>query len=520
MTVTLDRHILRWRRAGDRLLAAAPVPSPGAIGRPRLIVPSPDGGRALVVAEAGSSVVDTTTGAALGLDLGASGLVAVDPSGRFAAVGGGRLAVWDLSTGQRALAVPQPVNALGWSGRCGAREACRLVTAGESLDVWDPLAGRRILLSDQTNAQAVAISADGTTVATAGWGPSVALWRLAPGSGDTGRELLAPSGGPISIDPVTGRTARLDGAAIGLEGAGPRVRISSGPVDRLALAAGGRRLVTVAGGRPRLWDAGTGAPLTLDPGCTGPLLALSPEGTYLATHRPADGTTSTCRLQTGALVATGRIRARSAPVEVIAVDEDGDVALGGGSGIVERYPRAGDRFSPGIAIDARFGGEAVQVRSLALRAGVLAAGVRPRAGGGAVARALVWDLGGGSTPTQFDLDQLDVPAVALLDPAAQLLVVAGRDASGGPVTFQVWEAATRRRLGRALGGLAGEVASLGGDGGSVVAADGTGRAYRWALTRDPSGEICAIVGRPLGRQEWATAVDGALQRYPYSPTCP
>ncbi len=62
----------------------------------------------------------------------------------------------------------------------GREPRCRLVSAGESIDVWEPEDRRHIELADQTNAQAVAIDADGSTVATAGWGSSVAVWELGP----------------------------------------------------------------------------------------------------------------------------------------------------------------------------------------------------------------------------------------------------------------------------------------------------------------------------------------------------
>ena len=76
--------------------------------------------------------------------------------------------------------------------------ACKLVSAGESLDVWEPAAGRRVRLADQTNAQAVAISGDGSTVVTAGWGATVAVWKLTAQIDDTGRVELAPPG-PLTV---------------------------------------------------------------------------------------------------------------------------------------------------------------------------------------------------------------------------------------------------------------------------------------------------------------------------------
>ena len=200
--------MLQWKRAGSELTQAAPIAAPPDVGAVRELVLSPDGGHALLVGASGSAVVDLASGVVVGLGPGETGLVAADPGGRFVAVGGKRLVVWDLRTGDRVFAVPQPASALAWSGACDDGRQCRLASAGESLDVWDPATGRRITLEDQTNAQAVAISADASTVASAGWGASVALWSIAPLVDNAGREMLAPGGEATSVDPVTLRIAR------------------------------------------------------------------------------------------------------------------------------------------------------------------------------------------------------------------------------------------------------------------------------------------------------------------------
>ena len=136
----------------------------------------------------------------------------------------------------------------------------------------------------------------------------------------------------------------------------------------------------------------------------------------------------------------------------------------------------------------------------------------------AVARVLVWDATGGGTPVQFDTDYRDVAGVGLLGPNADLVVVAGVDVARGTL-LQVWEVETRRRLGRALDGLAGEVVSLGGDASAVVGVDSEGRAVTWSLVTDPTSEICTIVGRPMGTDEWDSIAGGALGAQPYSAVC-
>jgi hypothetical protein len=131
----------------------------------------------------------------------------------------------------------------------------------------------------------------------------------------------------------------------------------------------------------------------------------------------------------------------------------------------------------------------------------------------------VWDAEGGGTPVQFDTDHRDIGAVGLLGPGAEVVVVAGVDAILDTATLQVWEADTRRRLGRALGGLTGDVVMLGGDTSAVVGVDAGGRAFRWSLETNPTSEICAIVGRPLGTDEWDSIADGALAAESYSAVC-
>ena len=70
------------------------------MGNPRQVVVAPDGTRVLVVGDTGSAVVRLADGVAESVDPAATGIVSVDPSGRFAAVGGARLTIWDLANGR------------------------------------------------------------------------------------------------------------------------------------------------------------------------------------------------------------------------------------------------------------------------------------------------------------------------------------------------------------------------------------------------------------------------------------
>jgi hypothetical protein len=305
---------------------------------------------------------------------------------------------------------------------------------------------------------------------------------------------------------------------------GRQHHLTVGAVDRVELLAGGTRALTVREGSAALWDVTSGQAIRLDQLCTGGLVASSPGGTVLAAFRPADRATAVCDARTGTRLAASRLDQAIDPVTALAVSDAGDVGVGGGTGAIARYLRQGDRLGAGTAIDVRFGGEPVEVTALSLGDRRLAAGLDPagRPGGtdSAPGRVLVWDAASGGEPIVFPADQREVVSVALLGADDGLLAIAGRDADGGAVTVQVAESATRRRLGRALGGLAGTVSYLGGTDGEVVGIDGEGRAYRWAVDRSTKRDICAIVGRPLAREEWSTAVAGGLRTSDYAPQCP
>jgi hypothetical protein len=294
-----------------------------------------------------------------------------------------------------------------------------------------------------------------------------------------------------------------------------------GDVERVELLAGGTRALTSGPDGPKLWDLEEARPVALDPLCAGPLLATSPDRTLLASFRPRDRAVGVCDAMTGQRRAASQLDEAIDPISALAVADDGDVAVGGGLGLVARYPADGDRLGPGTAIDVRFGGEAVKVTALALGSHRLAAGLDPsREGASTMGRALIWDIDAGGEPIAFEADQREVVGVALLGEDDGLLAVAGRDEPDGDVTVQVAESATRRRLGRALGGLRGDVAFLGGTDTDVVGVDRSGRAFRWAVDRDARKDICAIVGRPLGRDEWDAAAGGALDSGDYDPQCP
>lgn len=505
-----------WDSDGGELRPADDRRPADGIGSPISIAVGPMFRQALVVGDGGTALVDRER-AATASDSVTGGL-AVDPSGRYAAVGGTRLTIWDLQRGERVLASDDDVTAMAWS-RCDEGRPCRLVTAGEAIDVWEPAIGRQIQLADQSNAQAVDITADGDTVVTAGWGSTVARWTLTVPIDDTGREVISTGGSAVGHDEESATTATARDGGIDVVGPNGMVRIDSGPVGTIQLLAGASRLLAEHEGTHTLYDAASGEAIDLDPGCVGDLWAFSTGGQRIVAYRPSDGRTVVCSTDDGSIVALAAVGAPVTDVTAIAVDDDGSVALAG-NGLVELLTVADGGFAPNAtAIDARFRGERVVLGPLALSGGRVAAGVRSTSSTGTFARVLVWDAGAGGTPVQFETDHRELAAIALLGGDADLVAAAGRNDPDGPVVVQVWEADSRRRLGRGLGGLSGDVVVLGGDAEAVIGTDRDGRTYRWRLDQDPRREICEIVGRPLTDDEWDTVAGGALARYPLDPVC-
>ena len=518
MSVSTEGRLTTWERDGDGLVASSigSADVAVAVGRPTEIALGVDGTHVVVVGEAGAVIVDVASGTVVAT-AEESGRLAVDPARRFAAIGGTSLNVWDLLTGRRVAAVPEKTNAMAWSGCID--EPCRLVVAGETIDVWEPVTGRRVRLADQTNAQAVAITPDGSRVVSAGWGTTVAIWDLDVPIDNSGRTALAPAGPASAVDVRTGAVARMVDADRAEVTLGDEVwPLETGPVTTMYLVANARRLLTLDGGALRLFDVVGGVAIDLDPNCSGELVAVSPLGGRLVGHDPGTGRTAVCTTTDGSLIAGAMIGGAVTAASAIAVDDDGSVALGG-AGFVQYHQLDGSTFGVGTAVDARFGGQSVVVRSVALRAGHVAAGIRSDVDRSDPARVLVWDAARRGTAVQFDTDHSDVPAVGLLGDDADILVTAARSNDDGPIVMQLWERDTRRRLGRGLDGLSGDVVALGGDETAVFGSDAGGRTYRWSLERDPRREVCAIVGRSLTTEEWSSIAEGVLGRYEFTPVC-
>ena len=463
---TTDGQIVRWARTEEGLVVDASQATPSEIGRPTWLAVSPGGERALVVGTTGTALVEFGSGAVALTPGGGATVVETDPSGRFVALGGSRLSVWDLETGHRAIASPQVSSALAWSGPCDRQPRCKLVASGVSIDIVDPIAETQTRLATEIGAQTVAISGDGSVVVSSGWGATIAVW---------------------SVEPIVDNSTR-------------------------------RQLADAERSGQQPTGTSTTASAT-NPDCRSGLQAVSPDGAFVVAVDPSSAVTSLCRVgDDGPRIAVAALKPDAGTVTAVAVDDQGNVTLGRATGVVEYYPVADGKFQRGSGVDVRVGGEQVQITALAARGGVVVAGIRFPTSSATPSRVMIWRLAQQESTT-FATDYADVAAVAVLDAAASAVIVAGRDTQDGPVTVQVWGAVSRRRIGRAFTGLEGDAVALSGLDTAIEGTDRSGRSFRWSLDQDPTREVCAIVGRSLSAEEWAAFADHVLQRYTFDPPC-
>ena len=513
VVLSADETLTPFHRSGDTLIADAPVAISAGLGEPRAIVVAANGRLAVIVGSAASVMVALDGRGVLGSDVRSSGAIGVDPSGRYVAVGGERLVVWDLMTGERPLAIPAEVSTLAWSDTCvDATATCRLVSGGQSIAVWEPVTGRQITLAADSNAQAVSISADGMTIVTAGWGSQVARWTMQPSIDGDGRATILDAGGPTAYDQVSGQSARADAATTVVGD----TAIATGTIDNMVFA-GPTRLLTTHDGQLQLWTTTDGTAIDTASFCTGPMLAVSERGSRFAVHDPARSSVALCDSTTGRKLAGTLIADEYLPITALAVGDDGTVAIGGGGYVTAMRPDDGGGL-PGVAIEAVAGRRAAFIDSLAVHDEQIAAGIRTDDPAATFGRVLLWNTRSGSTPITFAVDSATVTALAFVGDDGDAVVVASND-DPASTTLQVWEVATRRRIGAGFLDDQGAITKLTGDASSIVAVHADGGVSKWPLNRDPAREICAIVGRSLTELEWDTAAGGALRPYPFIDVC-
>ncbi|HEY5874581.1 MAG TPA: hypothetical protein VIT64_04740, partial [Ilumatobacteraceae bacterium] len=494
-----DAPVLRrWERTADALTASAvtvPIPVTGFFNGAL----APSGDRFSALGAAGHAVIDTVTGEVVTQPRGTP--VEFDNSGRYIATGGNRLTVWDVESGEAIFAAPEQVKTLAWSSGCDAGAVCRLATVGFGLELWEPVSRVHTVLAPEINAEAVALSRDGSIVASGGWGRTVAVWsaRLLPDDRDP--TVLADAAPPARavFDPSSGLIARLDGETLEFGDGSRTSEIEIAGATDVRIVPGGSGVLVGRASGWELIDVRSGDHVALDDRCRAELSAVDPTGTYIAALDGASELLAVCTVVDGAFVANATVAGGVADPGAIAVEESGSVVLGGSNAFAV-YTLVDDRLTTGTAVTTAFGGDAAPVSSVAFSQGRVAVGLLGDDGGDASSpargRVIVWDLLGGTEPISFDVDERDVVEVALLD-HGQTRVTAARDAADGALTLQGGESTHRRRLGRSLTGLTGEVLTLSGDASSVVASDSSGRVLRWELSADPQADICDILGAPF-----------------------
>ena len=191
-----------------------------------------------------------------------------------------------------------------------------LATAGydETVRVWDTATGQcRATLTGHTDrVTAIAISPDGTWLATASDDGTAGVWDAATGhrratlTGHTGRVTavaISPDGTWLVTTGNKERTARIWDAATGRRRA--TLTGHAGRVITVAISPNGTWLVTAGDGMPLMWDAATGRRRAALAGHTGAVwaVAIAPDGTWLTTASD-DGTARVWDASTGQCRAT------------------------------------------------------------------------------------------------------------------------------------------------------------------------------------------------------------------------
>ena len=276
--------------------------------------------------------------------------LAVDPRGlTLASASDGSVRLWDTATGSLRAALDGhggPVRAVAISP-----DGTYLASAGDdgSVRLWDTATGslRAALDGHGGPVRAVAISPDGTYLASAGDDGSVRLWDTATGSL---RAALDGHGGPvravaISPDGTYLASAGDDGSVRLWDTATGSLRAAldghGGPVRAVAISPDGTYLASAGDdGSVRLWDTATGSLRAALDGHGGPVraVAISPDGTYLASAGD-DGSVRLWDTATGSLRAA--LDGHGGPVRAVAISPDGTyLASAGDDGSVRLWDTA------------------------------------------------------------------------------------------------------------------------------------------------------------------------------------
>ncbi|MEV4517440.1 hypothetical protein AB0K00_51855 [Dactylosporangium sp. NPDC049525] len=413
--------------------------------------------------------------------------------------------LWDVGSGTPRLLPPLPVDGrTAWT--ISAPSAGRLAVADENgaITVWD--LGTRLPLRTfqdrgRTETVSVALSADGTMLASAGFNGTIVV-----------RDLTAAAFGGATA-PVRDLAVSPDGTAVAAAGSDGVVRLwhadgrslgaLTGHPDEVAAVAydtTGRQLAAVTRTSVvTVWDVARGVhaapPFAARPSGPSTDIAFAPDGGLLATATFAPVVWDVRHLDRPADV-TGRYPSRI--VTSLAFTPDGRRLLGASvGGFVNTWDASTGQQLGRVNTGQR------AVQSIA----VSPDGTRYATAGDSRTIKL-WDTATGQQLAELAGHTASVQVVAF-SRDGRLLASAGDDR-----TIIVWDVATRRPVAR-LSGHAGRIRGLGFTTDGLVSGGDDGRLIGWTLdVRAAEERICAA-GRVLSRAEWAAN----LGDRPYRPAC-